>query len=133
MSAAATVVRPGGVIVAAAECRDGFPDHGDFRAELAAAPTVDGLLAGIAARTVTVPDQWQVQVLARVLSTATVGLYTTGLPPADVAAAHLVPVPDVATFVADALAAAEAAHGRPATLCVLPEGPQTIPYVTQDG
>lgn len=129
MSAAATVVRPGGLIVMAAECRDGFPDHGDFRAELAAAETPEALLAQIAARRETVPDQWQVQVLARVLQTARVGLYTTGLSATDVAAAHLVPVADLAAFVQAAVAEATAALGRPATVCVLPEGPQTIPYV----
>ena len=31
MSAAAQVVQPGGTIVCAAECRDGFPDHGSYR------------------------------------------------------------------------------------------------------
>ena len=129
MSAAATVVRPGGLIVMAAQCRDGFPEHGGFRAEVTAADTPAGLLAGIAARERTVPDQWQVQVLARVLEKARVGLYTTGLPPEDVRAAHLVPVPDVSAFVADAIADYGATLGRPATVCVLPEGPQTIAYV----
>ena len=32
MSAAAKVVKPGGLIVCAAECRDGFPGHGSYRA-----------------------------------------------------------------------------------------------------
>jgi nickel-dependent lactate racemase len=129
MSAAATIVRPGGWIVAAAECRDGFPDHGDFRAELAGADDPHALLARIAARHRTVPDQWQVQVLARVLATARVGLHSTGLSADDVAAAHLVPVPDISAFVSAALRDAATREGRPATLCVLPEGPQTVPYV----
>jgi len=133
MSAAATVVRPGGLIVMAAECRDGFPEHGDFRAEVTAADTPAALLASIAARERTVPDQWQVQVLARVLETARVGLYTTGLPPADIEAAHLVPVADVGAFVAEAVAECTARLGRTATVCVLPEGPQTIPYLREDG
>src|SRR6185437_1158151 len=57
MSAAAQIVRPGGAIIAAAECRDGFPDHGDYRSELVAAPSIAALLEGIAARPRTVPDQ----------------------------------------------------------------------------
>ena len=44
MSAADQVVRPGGTIVCAAECRDGFPDHGSYREELTSG------LAGAAAR-----------------------------------------------------------------------------------
>jgi len=56
MSAAATVVRPGGLIVCAAECSDGFPDHGEFREVLASASTPQALLATIAGREKTVPD-----------------------------------------------------------------------------
>ena len=51
MSAAAQVVRPGGTIVCAAECRDGFPDHGSYREELTAAASPAALLDAIAART----------------------------------------------------------------------------------
>jgi nickel-dependent lactate racemase len=125
MSAAATVVAPGGLIICAAECADGFPDHGSFRAELAAEPTPERLLASIAARTTTVPDQWQVQVLARVLRRARVGVHASGLTEADLRSAHLFAVPDIAAAVAAELTAA----GPGARVCVLPEGPQTIPFV----
>ena len=50
MSAAATIVKPGGLIICAAECRDGFPDHGSFREVLASAETPQALLDSIAAR-----------------------------------------------------------------------------------
>src|SRR3954470_3396404 len=50
MSAAYQVVRPGGTIVCAAECRDGFPDHGSYRQVLASAPSPRHLLDDIAAR-----------------------------------------------------------------------------------
>jgi lactate racemase len=60
MSAAAQVVRDGGTIVCAAECRDGFPAHGPYREELTAAASPAALLAAIAARTRTVADQWQI-------------------------------------------------------------------------
>ncbi|MBV9794134.1 MAG: nickel-dependent lactate racemase [Actinobacteria bacterium] len=126
MSAAATVVRPGGLIICAAECADGWPDHGSFRAELAAEPSPERLLAAIAARPQTVPDQWQVQVLARVLRQARVGVHTAGLTDADLRSAHLQPVPDIAAAVTAELAAA----GPEARVCVLPEGPQTIPFIT---
>ena len=126
MSAAATVVKPGGLIICAAECADGFPDHGSFREVLASEPTPARLLTAIAERTATVPDQWQVQVLARILNQARVGVHTSGLSGAELRSAHLVAVPDIEAAVADELAAA----GPHARVCVLPEGPQTIPYVT---
>jgi lactate racemase len=125
MSAAATVVKPGGLIICAAECSDGFPDHGSFREVLASAPTPAGLLAAIGARTATVPDQWQVQILARILTRARVGVYTAGLDEAQLRAAHLFAVPDIAAAVHTELAR----KGPDARVCVLPEGPQTIPYV----
>ncbi len=125
MSAAATVVKPGGLIICVAECRDGFPEHGSFREVLASADTPEEILAMISAREETVPDQWQVQVLARVLARARVGLHTTSLTDEQLRTAHLFLVEDVAAAVRDELERV----GPDARVCVLPEGPQTIPYV----
>ena len=125
ISAAATVVKPGGTIVAAAECRDGFPDHGSFREVLASASSAPELLSMIAARERTVADQWQVQILARVLSRARVSVFNSYLSEQELASAHLSTSNDVAETVHEALEAA----GPDARVCVLPEGPQTIPYV----
>jgi nickel-dependent lactate racemase len=125
LSAAATVVRPGGLIISVAECSDGFPDHGSFREVLASAPTPSALLDRIAARPRTVPDQWQVQVLARVLTRARVGMRTGHLDEDDLRSAHLSAVPDVGAAVRAELVA----RGPGARVCVLPEGPQTIPYL----
>jgi len=125
MSAAYRVAKPGGVIVCAAECRDGFPDHGSYREVLASADSPAALLAEISARTVTVPDQWQVQIQARIQNDCRVVVHTSHLTDAELATAHLRQTADVSATVAEALAAA----GPDARLCVLPEGPQTIPYV----
>ena len=127
MSAAASVVRPGGVIICAAECRDGFPDHGSFRELLASAGSADELLAQIAARTETVPDQWQVQILARILARASVQVFSPYLDEAALRSAHLRACDDVGESVSAALAAA----GDEASVCVLPEGPQTIAYLDE--
>ena len=125
MSAAFGVTRPGGTIVCAAECRDGFPDHGSFREVLASAPTPEALLTRIEQRGQTVPDQWQVQVQARIQATCRVVVHTGFLSDAELATAHLEQTDDVSRTVANALAAA----GPDARVCVLPEGPQTIPYL----
>jgi nickel-dependent lactate racemase len=127
ISAAATVVRPGGLIIVAAECVDGFPDHGSFRDVLASADSPAALLAMIAGRDHTVPDQWQVQVLARTLMRARVGVHTSHLSEGELRSAHLQLVPDIAAAVRAELHA----QGPDSRVCVLPEGPQTIPYVRQ--
>lgn len=71
------------------------------------------------------PDQWQVQIQAQVQTRATVLVKSGCLADGQIRAAHFEPIHDVGAAVADALAAA----GSHATLCVLPQGPQTIPYL----
>ena len=129
MSAGMTVVKKGGTIVCAAECRDGFPDHGSYREVLASEPSPEALLATISARERTIPDQWQVQVQAKVQSHADVVVRSDFLDADALASAHLGHTEDVAETVLRALHDA----GPDARVCVLPEGPQTIPYVSSGG
>lgn len=125
MSAAAQVVRPGGTIVCAAECRDGFPEHGPYRAELTAAASPAALLEAIAARTETVADQWQIQIQAGIQSRSRVIVHTSYLSDAELAQAHLEQTPDVEATVRALLDEA----GPDGRVCVLPYGPLTVPYL----
>jgi len=125
MSAAYQVVRPGGVIICAAECRDGFPDHGGYRDILASASSPEALLAEIVSRPETIPDQWQAQIQARIQADCQVIVHTGTLSDADLDPVHLRQTPDPSASVAAAVRAA----GPAARVCVLPEGPQTIPYI----
>ena len=128
MSAAAKIVKAGGTIVTAAECRDGLPNHGSYGAVLASAPSPAALLEMICAPGYSVPDQWQVQVQAQIQTRANVLIKTSGLGPQEIRAAHFTPIEDVSRAVQDALHQAGAAS----TLCVLPQGPQTIPYLATE-
>jgi nickel-dependent lactate racemase len=125
MSAAAKIVKPGGTIICAAECRDGLPAHGSYGAVLASRPTPRDLLAMINAPGYSVPDQWQVQIQSQIQEKATVLVKASGLGGEQIRAAHFTPIEDVSAAVRDALARA----GAGASLCVLPQGPQTIPYL----
>ena len=129
MSAASKIVRPGGTIICAAECRDGFPGHGSYWQVLASAPSPRALIDAILARPQTVPDQWQVQIQAQIQVANRVVMHTSYLSDAELATAHLEQTSDIGATVADALAAA----GSDARLCVLPEGPQTIPHLMPAG
>jgi nickel-dependent lactate racemase len=117
MTAAERVVRDGGSIVTAAACVDGVPAEGGFGRLLAEARTVEDLLAPPSTH-----DQWQVQILGRILRRARVGLYAEGLDDQQIRSALLEPVDDVARVVAERLAEA----GPRARCCVLPEGPLTV-------
>jgi lactate racemase len=116
------------VIVVAAECRDGFPDHGSYRELLASGSTMPDVLARMADAPATIADQWQVQIQGRVQAQARVVMHTAYLSDTEVAEAHLTQTHDIDETVAAALAAA----GPDSRLCVLPEGPQTVPYVTSE-
>jgi nickel-dependent lactate racemase len=122
MTAAERVVRDGGTIVCAAACVDGVPDDGGFGRLLAAARTVEDLLAPPSTH-----DQWQVQILGRILARARVGLHASGLDDAAIRGALLEPVADIGAVVARRLAES----GGGARCCVLPEGPLTV--VSVDG
>jgi lactate racemase len=129
MSAASRVVRDGGMIICAAECRDGYPDHGSYREVLRSAASPGALLAEITGRTVTIPDQWQVQIQAQIQVRSTVVMHTSYLSDADLAEAHLRQTDDISATIAARLRQL----GPAARVCVLPEGPQTIPYVAVGG
>ena len=125
MSAAAQIVKDGGTIVCAAECSDGIPDHGQYKKLLTMRDSPEALLDMILADDHNVHDQWQVQLQAQIQMRANVCLKTRHLTPDQVRQAHLTPIESIEDTVADALRES----GNGATVCVLPEGPQTIPYV----
>jgi lactate racemase len=124
MSAAAQIVEPGGAILAAARCNDGFPAHGNFRALMIGHPSPQAILDTITAPGFSLYDQWEAQLLALILLKARVGLFSD-IPAEDVRAAHLEPVADLQRRFDEELVRLDA----DAPVAVLPEGPMTIPYL----
>jgi nickel-dependent lactate racemase len=127
MSAAAQIVKPGGSIVIASECSDGLPAHGGYKDLLRHGVNPDAFLDHLFEPGFSVHDQWQVQVQAQIQRRARVFLKADGLSDEQVRAAWLDPIADVAECVRARLTAA----GPDARLAVLPQGPQTIPYVNE--
>jgi nickel-dependent lactate racemase len=125
ISAAAQIVKRGGTIVIASECSDGLPGHGGYGELLHQSKDPPAFLTRLADSGVIGHDQWQVQVQALIQGRARVLARTDGLRPDELRAAWIEPVSDVSSAVREALVAA----GPEATLAVLPQGPQTIPYV----
>jgi lactate racemase len=121
ISAAAQIVKPGGTILAASECSDGLPSHGRYKELLAQADGPAAFLTRLAEPGFSAHDQWQVQVQALIQQKARVRVYATGLRPEALRDAWFEPVSDI-----HACIEALVAHGR---MAVLPEGPQTIPYL----
>ena len=124
MSAAARIVKPGGAIIAAAECSDGLPNHGNYKDLLRMRHTPQELLAMIEAPDFALYDQWQAQSQALVQRKAEVYLYSS-LDPETVRNAMLTPTGDIERTLAEL----RARFGPEARIVVLPEGLQTAPYV----
>jgi nickel-dependent lactate racemase len=125
MSAAAQVVRPGGAIIMAAECWDGIPEHGQYAQLLREAASPEALLEMIMS-TPPGQDHWEAQIQAQVQRKAEVYLYSTNLSEAQVREALLEPCGEIG----ERLEALVGKYGGEARICVLPEGPMTIAYVS---
>lgn len=126
MTAAAQIVCEGGAIVTIAECRDGLPEHGNYKTLLQMRDTPLALLDLINSAGFQMHDQWQVQKQALVQLQAEVYLHSS-LPDAVVRAARLIPAPDLQATIDQLLQ-----RLGPATrVAVLPEGPLMVPYVSE--
>lgn len=125
ISAAAQIVKPGGSIVVASECSDGLPAHGGYRDLLRQGGDPDAFLAQLFSPGFSVHDQWQVQIQAQIQRKARVFVKADGLSPDQLRAAWFEPIEDLGDCVHARLRAA----GPGSRLAVLPQGPQTIPYV----
>lgn len=130
MSAAARIVKPGGSILMAAECCDGIPNHGLFAKIMQmAGGQPQQLLDMVAQPGFHRTDQWQAQILAQICQQAKVYLYSAGITPGQARSMMLEPVESLPTLLTQLLSEYRQRNGRSASVCVLPEGPQTIPFL----
>ncbi len=125
MSAAALVVKEGGAIIAASECLDGYPEHGNFKDILKMQNNPKAMLDMINAPDFEMFDQWEAQVLAKILLRAKIFFKNEYLTPEQVRVAMLEPIESIE----ETVARLKSEYGPDATVCVLPQGPQTIPYL----
>lgn len=125
MSAASQVVKNGGSIIMAADCWDGLPDHGEYAKLLLEADSPEHLLETIRAPGFSMQDMWQAQIQALILEKAGVYFYSENLSDEQIIGAMLKPCHSIEATVYDLARK----YGRETSICVLPEGPQTIPYL----
>lgn len=123
MKAACQIVRQGGAILLAAACEDGLPNDGHYARLIAEAGSLEGVRRMLAQPGFSAPDQWMLQIQLMVQEKAEVWVYSDGLSDEQVRGALFTPCHDLPA----ALAELCSRHGQRA--CVLPEGPQTIPYL----
>jgi lactate racemase len=125
MSAAAQIVREGGAILLAAECWDGIPEHGLYGQLLKEAENPQALLDKICKPGFLEQDQWQAQIQAQIQLKADVFVYSHNLSDDQIQAVLLRPSRSIEATVSELIKK----YGPDAQICILPEGPQTVPYV----
>jgi nickel-dependent lactate racemase len=125
MSAAAQIVKPGGNIIIAAECWDGIPSGSDYETILKTVNNVNDLMEFIKENEITLKDTWQIYYQALIQQKANVHLFSYQLDDETIKRALLKPVRDIRILTDDIVKKI----GPKAEICVLPEGPQTIPYL----
>ena len=125
MSAAARIVKPGGTIILAAECREGVPAGSPMDQFLRSASSMEEVLARLATPGFVRPEQWQAQIQALIQRQAEV-LVCSSLSDEVIRAMHLVPCRDIGAAVSERLRKL----GPRARVAVLPQGPLTIPYLS---
>jgi nickel-dependent lactate racemase len=125
MSSAARIVKPGGSIIIATECRDGIPHHGEYEALLREAASPQELLEIVGHHGCKRQDQWQAQIQAQVQLKADVYVYSTNLDEESLHRALL----RKSRSVEGTLEILLAKYGSNASIGVLPRGPMTLPYI----
>jgi nickel-dependent lactate racemase len=126
MCAGARVVKPGGTLILAAECREGVPAGSPMDFLLRSVSTPEDILTMLANSKEARLEQWQAQIQALIQRKAQV-LVHSSLPDEVIRAAHLSPCRDIGATVSEILRS----HGGNAQIAVLPQGPLTIPYLSE--
>lgn len=115
------IVRPGGTVIIAAEMQEGI-GSAHFRETLETNPDLDALVARMSTPGWTpLPDQWQVEMLARACRQHKVIVVTEPARAAELHGCHI----DAVGSMDEALARLP----KTATLAVIPKGPYVIPAV----
>jgi nickel-dependent lactate racemase len=125
LSAAARIVKQNGTIIIAAECWDGIPSHGMYGKLLTESKTPLELLAKIRSNNFLCHDSWQAQIHALICEKARIHFYSDNLTDDQISGAFMRPCRDIAAAV-KAIAAGKSDNLK---ICILPDGPLTIPYL----
>ena len=124
MTAGARILKPGGTVILACECREGVPAGSACDRLLRSAQGPEEILEMVARPGFCMAEQWQAQTQALVQRKAEV-LVHSSLPDEVLRACHLAPCPDIGAEVRARLARL----GPEARVAVLPQGPLTIAYL----
>ncbi|MFX0194613.1 MAG: nickel-dependent lactate racemase [Candidatus Hodarchaeota archaeon] len=120
------IIKEGGVIILVTRCEEGFGRHTTWIKRLGeAASPIDFIEQLYASEYKPVVDDWQAQVLARILEKYEVIIISEGLRESEISSCHMT----YAQSVEHALDLAKTRVGRDAGIVVLPNGPAVLPLL----
>ncbi|MFZ5517890.1 MAG: nickel-dependent lactate racemase [Candidatus Zhuqueibacterota bacterium] len=126
LTAALPVVKQGGVIIIAAECREGLGSR-EFAQLVRETTDMEAFMKNILRDDYFVVDQWQFEELAKVLRKADVMLYATGVSQPDCERM----IPTCIDSVEEGIAQALRRHGADASIVVIPKGPYILAQLAE--
>ncbi len=121
LTAALSIVKPGGTIILAAECKEGLGSP-EFAQLVRQTTDIDLFMKNILRDDYFVVDQWQFEELAKVLKKAHVKLYSSGIKKNDISPNLLQQISSMEAGIDLALAK----YGNEATIAVIPKGPYVL-------
>ena len=124
MMAAVPIVKQGGSIILAASMTEGIGSD-EFASLFKRHPNIDDFMQAIMSPDYFVMDQWQLEMMAKVLRKAEVKVVTDGLSQETIKQLFVDSAESVETAVDEALRV----HGQNASIAVIPRGPYVIPEV----
>lgn len=125
VAAAGPIVKDGGAILLASECREGVPSFGEFGDILRTCQEPDRLLEAVHSPGFFMQDQWDAQILAQIVRRADLSIYSDGLSDDQVRQTFGRPCRDISGTVRDLLEE----RGPRARVAVLPAGPLSVPFL----
>ena len=125
MVAAVPIVRQGGTIIVAASMSEGIGSP-EFASLFKRHRDINDFMEAIMSPDYFVMDQWQLEMLAKVLRKAEVKVVTDGLSPETINRLYV----DSAESVEAAVQQALVKHGKDASIAVIPRGPYVIPELS---
>jgi lactate racemase len=121
MTAAATVVKPGGDILIATRCAEGVGSP-EYKEVLQMVDSPSSFVCRIMAKEFFIPDQWCAQEMYQVLMEKDIWVYSEDFPVEELKRYHLLPADSIEGCVQALLQK----HGPQARWAVVPDGPMVI-------
>lgn len=125
VSTAFQIIKPGGAIIIAAACEEGIPSPSGYADIVMQCGSPQAILELLSQPGFSYPEQWEAQMQAMIQLHAEVYIYSDGLGDEELRKMLLIPCHSIEQTVADQIQR----YGSAARICVLPQGPQVVPYL----